>query len=236
MKRFFFVPVLGAAALAFSTQAGAQQLGNPANAVRASYVDDARQPYYESRRAAYDNGFREGVRQGEKDGRDRRTFNYQDDRTWQRADKGYNRSFGELERYRQQFRAGFAEGYRSGYARYGGNGRYEQGRAIPRQDSYGYPGGGRYPNQYPSRSQGPYSGGRYGYDAAYPNGVNDGLIKGREDAQKRRSFDPLRHAWYRSGDRNYRREYGPKQQYENVYREGFKDGYERGYREFGYYR
>lgn len=240
MKRFFLVPVLGAAALALSTQAGAQSLGNWSDAVRASYADDSRQPYYEARRAAYDNGYREGLKQGEKDGRDRRAYDYQDDRTWQRADKGYNRSFGELERYRQQFRAGFAEAYQAAYARYGqgyGNGRYDQGRAVPRQDTYGYPGGSRYPRTSPNRSQGPYSSsGRYGYHAAYPNGVNDGLVKGREDAQKRRSFDPLRHSWYRSGDHGYRREYGAKQQYENVYREGFKEGYERGFREFGYYR
>jgi hypothetical protein len=235
MKRFFLVPALGVAALALSTQAGAQQFGQLSDAVRASYTDDARQPYYESRRAAYDNGYREGVRSGERDGRDRRAYRYQDDRTWERADKGYNRSFGDLDRYRQQFRAGFAEGYQFGYARYApgnGNGRYDQGRAVPRQDQYGYPGGSRYPN----RSQGSYGGGRYGYDAAYPNGVNDGLVKGREDAQKRRSFDPLRHDWYRSADRNYRSEYGPKQQYKDVYREGFKEGYERGFREFGYRR
>ena len=47
MKKFSLVPVLAVAALAFSTQAGAQQFGNPSDAVRASYVDDARQPYYE---------------------------------------------------------------------------------------------------------------------------------------------------------------------------------------------
>ena len=28
--------------------------------------------------------------------------------------------YGELERYRQQFRVGFSEGYQAGYARYGG--------------------------------------------------------------------------------------------------------------------
>jgi len=237
MKRLL-VPALGVAALAFSTPAGAQSLAI-GDAARVAYVDDARQPYYEARRAAYDNGYREGVRQGERDGRNRRSLNYQTDRTYQRADKGYSRSFGDLERYRQQFRAGFAEGYQYSYSRYGPSGYgavYDQGRAVPRAP-YGTP-GGYYPNQnrYPDPYYGtsaPYGGGGYTYNAAYPNGVNDGIEKGREDARKHRSFDPLRHSWYRSGDRHYRNEYGPKQQYQNAYRQGFQEGYDRGYREIG---
>ena len=61
MKRFFLVPALGAAALAFSAQAHAQQLGTIAESTLSAYAADARQPYYESRRAAYDNGYREGL-------------------------------------------------------------------------------------------------------------------------------------------------------------------------------
>jgi hypothetical protein len=243
MTRSFLVPALGAAALALSTQVHAQQHGlagelrNVTESARASYGDD-RQPYYEARRGAYDNGYREGLREGEQDGRRHSAYRYQDSRTWQRADKGYNRSFGDIDRYRQQFRAGFGEGYQAGYARYGQvNGPY--GRAIPRQDTYGY--GNVYPDRrspdpYYGGGQGPYGNGRYAYSAGYTNGVNDGLEKGREDARKRRSFDPLRHEWYREADRHYRREYGPKPQYANVYRDGFKEGYARGYREFGYAR
>jgi hypothetical protein len=249
MKRFFLVPALGAAALAFSTQAHAQQLGSLPEVVRPSYAyDDGRQPYYESRRAAYDNGYRDGLKEGENDGRHRRVYRYQDNRTWQRGDRGYNRSFGDLERYRQQFRAGFTEGYQAGYARYGQvSGRYGDGRAVPRQDPR-YP--GEYGSPYPDRNRnpdpyygngdygnrGPYSTGRYGYSAGYPNGVNDGIEKGREDARRHRSYDPLRHDWYRDGDRHYRGEYGSRQQYKDIYREGFKEGYDRGYREFGYVR
>ena len=245
MKRFFLVPALGLAALALSSPGYAQQLSRFSDPVRPSYADDARQPYYESRRAAYDNGYREGLREGQQDARRRNAGRYQDNRTWQRADKGYNRAFGDVERYRQQFRAGFSDGYQAGYGGYGqGNARYGNGRAVPRQDRYRYP--GRYGSSYPERNRypdpyygnrGPYSNGRNGYyDAAYPNGVNDGLEKGREDARKRRSFDPLRHEWYREGERHYRKEYGSKQQYANVYRQGFKEGYDRGYRELGYIR
>jgi flagellar biosynthesis/type III secretory pathway protein FliH len=95
MKRLLLVPALGVAALALSIPAQAQvaRPGDLSAAVRASYADDARQPYFESRRAAYDNGYREGVKQGEKEGRKRSSYNYQNDRTWQRADKGYNRAY-----------------------------------------------------------------------------------------------------------------------------------------------
>jgi flagellar biosynthesis/type III secretory pathway protein FliH len=239
MKRFFLVPAFAVAALAVSTQVHAQQLGSLPE-VHPAYSDD-RQPYYEARRAAYDNGYRDGLREGERDGRSRTVYRYQDNRTWQRADRGYNRSFGDLERYRQQFRAGFAEGYQAGYSRYGQVGRYGDGRAVPRQDTYGYPGGYSYPDRirYPDPyygNQGPYSSGRYGYSAAYPNGLNDGIEKGREDARKHRSYDPRRHGWYRDGDRHYRSEYGAREQYKDVYRQAFQEGYSRGYRELGYYR
>jgi len=239
MNRFFLVPALGVATLAFSAQAHAQQLGTIANSTHAAYAADARQPYYESRRAAYDNGYREGLAEGERDGRRHETRPYQNNRTWQRADKGYNRSYGDMDRYRQQFRIGFSEGYQAGYSRYG----TVSGRAVPRQDTYGYP--GVYGNSYPDRrntdpyysGQVPYGNSRYGYNsAAYPNGLNDGIEKGREDARKQRSFDPLRHDWYRDGTRHYKSEYGPKQQYANVYRQAFREGYDRGYRELGFIR
>ena len=73
-----------------------------------------------------------------------------------------------------------------------------------------------YPS-YPS-SSGSY--GRYGgySDAAIQNGVNDGYEKGLEDARKNRSFDPLRHDWYRSGDRHYDSRYGSRSVYGSITR------------------
>jgi hypothetical protein len=186
------------------------------------------------------------VKQGEKDARKNRPFAYQDEKTFQRADKGYHREFGGLDRYRQTFRNGYAAGYSDGYQRYApaygsggyGNGRYGNGRAVPRRDG-GVWGGtvGGYPQQYPQYPQYPGSDGRYGSirDLAAEHGFQDGLEKGAEDARKNRSFDPLRHEWYRSGDRHYESRYGSREEYKNFYREGFKSGYERGYRE-GWYR
>jgi flagellar biosynthesis/type III secretory pathway protein FliH len=240
MKRSYFVPAVVAVGLALAAPASAQIAGRS----DWGYADEARQPYNESRRVAYDNGYREGVREGERDARSRDTFNYQDERTWQRADKGYHRSFGDRQRYAQSFRTGYAAGYSDSYRRYAPNygyGGYDNrpggvypnargGSGYP-QGGYGYPGQGGY--GYPG--QGGYGQGRY-YSPAYSNGVNDGYEKGREDARDRDAYDVLRHKWYRAGDRNYRSSYGPRQQYENLYRQGFKEGYDRGYREWSYRR
>jgi hypothetical protein len=71
----------------------------------------------------------------------------------------------------------------------------------------------------------------YGYNnVAYDNGYRDGLEKGREDANDRDSYDPVRHSWYRSGNRGYDNRYGSRDQYKLVYRDGFEAGYEQGYR------
>jgi len=252
MKRLFLVPALGVVGLVLASPASAQ-LAGWSDSNRASYADEVRQPYNESRRLAYDNGYREGVKEGERDARRRDVFNYQDERTWQRADKGYHRSFGDRQRYEQTFRTGYAAGYSDSYRRFapdygyrGNGGVYPNTRGsngYPGQGGYGYPGqgGNGYPGQggngYPGQGGYGYPGqGGYGYSPAYSNGVTDGYEKGREDARDRDSFDPLRHKWYREGDRNYRSAYGPRQQYENLYRQGFQEGYERGYREWSYRR
>jgi flagellar biosynthesis/type III secretory pathway protein FliH len=236
MNRLFFVPAVAVVGLVLASPASAQFAGT-IDLNRQTYTDEARQPYNESRRVAYDNGYREGIREGEREARSRNAFNYQDERTWQRADKGYHRSFGDSVRYQQSFRTGYAAGYSDGYRRYapdygyrgnGNGGVYPNTRGgYPSQGGYGYPGQGGY---------GAPAQGRYGYSPAYSNGTNDGYEKGREDARDRDSYDPLRHKWYREGDHDYKSQYGPRQQYENVYREGFKEGYDRGYREWAYRR
>jgi flagellar biosynthesis/type III secretory pathway protein FliH len=235
MNRYFLVPVLGMALVGISASAHAQSSWGTSR--RVEYGE--RQSYYDSRRAAYDNGFREGAKQGEKDGRKGNVFAYQDERTFQRADKGYHRDFGDIERYRQAFRSGYASGYSESYQRYapayGNNGRY--GSTYPRGDGrYDTRGNGRYDPRnnggYGTRPG--YPGGGY-YSPAYDNGAQDGYQKGAEDARKNRSFDVLRHEWYRDGDRHYESRYGSRDQYKNVYRDGFKEGYARGYQE-GRYR
>ena len=72
----------------------------------------------------------------------------------------------------------------------------------------------------------------YGYNTVpFQNGDRDGYEKGREDAQRNNSYDPVRHSRYRSADHGYNNRYGTRDDYKLVYREGFEAGYERAYRE-----
>ena len=254
MRRLLFVPALGVAALALTAPAQAQTRGWLDDG--RAYSAPAQQSYYDSGRVAYDNGYREGLKEGEKDGRSNDRYGYQDEKAFRNADKGYHREYGSVERYRQSFRTGFEAGYSEGYQRYvpnygygNGNGRYGNGRAVPRGDSgVWYPPNtypntyppNTYPNTYPNRGpvypSNPGSYGRYGgyNDIAFQNGVNDGYQKGLDDARRNRTFDPLRQDWYRSGDRHYDSRYGSREQYKDVYRQGFRDGYDQGYRSVRY--
>lgn len=191
MKRFFLASIFGA--VAFTTAAPVSaQWGRP------SYSGTG---YGEARRAAYDNGFREGIKEGDKDGRSRDRFEYRDERDFQRADVGYRRHFGDVERYRQSFRAGFVDGYSQAFGRYRG------------YDDWRYGGGER---EF--------------YASPFDNGVRDGIEKGREDARDNDRFDARRHKWYREGDRHYQNRYGVRERYKDEYRRGFLVGYEQGYR------
>jgi hypothetical protein len=221
MKRAAYVTALGLFVLALAAPASAQR----AIPRGPEYAGAERQSYFDARRAAFDNGYREGIQLGERDGRRNAAFQYQNERTYQRADRGYHRSYGDRERYRQAFRSGYSAGYRDGYERYARAQRGPAGR-------WGYPGSG--------------SGAGYGYPGrvAHPAaqaGFDDGYEKGIEDARKNRSFDVLRHKWYREGDRHYENRYGSREQYKNIYRDAFRSGYDRGFREAayrdgGYYR
>lgn len=104
---------------------------------------------------------------------------------------------------------------------YGDNYRYDDRRNSGpyRNDRYGYPSRGSN---------------RYGINSvAYDNGYRDGLEKGREDARDRDSYDPVRHSWYRSGNRGYNNRYGTKDRYKLAYRDGFEAGYAVAYRNNG---
>jgi hypothetical protein len=233
-SRYFLAPLFATAALTVPAWAQAQSglLINPAD-IRFA---DAQAPYYDVRREAYDYGYREGARAGETDARRGERFGYEDEREYRNGDGGYRRQYGDRDRYRQTFRSGYASGYNDGYRRlggYAGDGRY---RNDPRYGVGGYD--PRYGGRDPRYGGGVGTYGRYGgygYGIGFDNGHRDGYEKGREDIRKNRSFDPLRHSWYRSGDRHYEREYGSRDEYKNVYRRGFQEGYERGYQE-GRYR
>jgi len=67
---------------------------------------------------AHENGYREGRKAGEKDGRKGRSFAFDRHDDWRDADHGYRRDYGDREFYRHEFREGFRAGYTDGYNEY----------------------------------------------------------------------------------------------------------------------
>ena len=229
----FFAPIATAVFLSAPAALFAQTppWGLPSATERYSRANDAQVSYYDARRIAYDQGYREGVKEGEKDARRGDRSRYQDEREFQRGDRGYNRSFGDRERYRQIFRDGYSSGYSdafSRYSRYGRNdGRYR--RAVR-------PGALR-----PARSLRPARPVRClrrflrllqpGIRQRCARGLREGPGGCAQGAQLRRP--PA--SWYRAGDRHYESRYGSREQYKDVYRRGFQQGYEQGFRDWRYY-
>jgi hypothetical protein len=155
----------------------------------------------------YNEGYDRGQRAGVEDSRRGNTFEFRDESDYRRGDLGYRSPFGNRDRYRDSFRLGFQDGYRSGFG------------VRP-----GAPGRGGFPPWLDGRGRG------YGrYDLAYQTGLNDGYEAGLDDARDRRRYDPISERRFRNGDRGYQRQYGPRELYENNYRAAFKLGYERGY-------
>jgi hypothetical protein len=94
-----------------------------------------------------------------------------------------------------------------------------------------YPNDRAYGNAYPNTGVYGNNTNRGGNNSVpYDNGYRDGLEKGREDAGDRDSYDPVRHGWYRSGDRGYNSRYGTRDSYKLTYRDGFEAGYDQAYR------
>jgi len=151
-------------------------------------------------RGDYDRGYRDGLRDGERDARSGRAFDYDHDR--------------KLSRRSDQFRHGYADGYRAGY---------EQFRRLGRNRGFG----GRL---YDRGARGAYQ------DPAFARGYSEGYEHGLDDGRDRDRYDPVRHRDYRDADDGYFRDYGPKQAWENNYRAGFRQGYEEGYRDGNRYR
>jgi hypothetical protein len=208
-----FWQISAATVLAMATAGPARAQSNSWIGAPAAYSnDDYRGPYAETQRAAYDNGYRDGLKRGEQALRDRRPLDAEREREYRQAENGYNRTFGDRDRYRDNYRVGFAQGYRDGYNRFGSGSNGVWSAARP----------------YPSADRG------YGRDAgfgAFQNGVSDGYRKGLDDVQDRKSPDVTRQKWYRNGDHDYDSRYGSKDSYRLEYRRGFSEGYNRAYQE-----
>ncbi len=202
-----------------------------ATACASSYYGPSRRAPYGYRgdvqRIAYDNGYREGLDHGEKDGRRGRPYSVERNDEFRDADKGYRRGYGDRDYYRRVFRDGFARGYREGYGR-NARGRYDD-------RGYGYdpratdPYGGSYP--VPRGGNYPVGPGNINLSPAGRVGYEDGYRIGRDDAQDGKRYDPTRADEWRDGDHRYDRRYGSKNQFRAEYRSAFEQGYAQGYRE-----
>jgi hypothetical protein len=168
-------------------------------------------------RHAYDNGYREGLEQGQNDARHNRNFSFERHGEFRDADNGYHRGDGDINFYRRSYRQGFETGYRESFDRfargaYGNRGVYgapvyQDPRVVVPRPGYG---------------------GGYGNIAAQ-NGHRDGIEAGRDDARHRERFDPVRAKRYREGDHDYNGRYGDRELYKRDYRAAFEQGYREGY-------
>ena len=85
--------------------------------------------YRDVERLAYDNGYREGFRHGERDAADRRGYRIDRDREYRNADSGYR--YGDRSAYRRFYRNGYEAGYAEGYNRVGRSVGNNRGRVFP---------------------------------------------------------------------------------------------------------
>lgn len=67
-------------------------------------------------------GYQDGVADGVRDAQVGRAFNPADKGNFKHANRGYNRSMGDVETYRSYYRAAFEQGYRQGYSQNAGYG------------------------------------------------------------------------------------------------------------------
>ena len=87
------------------------------------YRRDDRNGYYNSYQIAREQGYRNGLSTGAADAQRGQSFNPQRSHFWRNGTDGYSSRYGNKGQYKQVFRDAFAQGYREGYSRYGGNNR-----------------------------------------------------------------------------------------------------------------
>jgi hypothetical protein len=164
---------------------------------------------------AQDEGYRLGLEAGLSDRRRGDAFNFTNESAYRHGDFGYRSEYGSRDRYREDFRTGFAAGYREGYGYVGIRGEY--GSTRPSR-AYSY--GAREPVR----------------DLAFDTGYNDGYAEGLNDGRKRHTNEPYAESRYRDADHGYVGSYGPRETYKLNYRQAFAQGYERGFTDGWSYR
>ncbi len=144
----------------------------------------------------YSEGYQRGQSAGAEDSRRGDRFEFTDESDYRRGDSGYRSQYGNRDRYRDSFRYGYQEGYRNGY---GGHGQYGNGplRTVAHPAT--------------RTRDGRTAAITNRYDPAYQTGLNDGYEAGLDDGRDNRRFDPVSEGRFRSANRGYEREYGPRE-------------------------
>ncbi len=68
---------------------------------------------------------------------------------------------------------------------------------------------------------------------AYDSGYHEGVERGRDDARHGRFFDVACSREYRGADEGYDRDWGSRDEYRSLFRQGFERGYNEAYRREG---
>jgi flagellar biosynthesis/type III secretory pathway protein FliH len=183
-------------------------------------------------RLGYDEGYRDGAREGQNDYRSGRGYDLRN-AAYRKADDGYRNSIGHRGDYKKGYRQGYEAGYRTAYQGRGDSrfpDRYPDSRYPDRYPDSRYP--DRYPDSRYPDSRNPYpQNTRYNqaFEMGFERGYRDGQEKGLEDYRKNRNPDVNRHDDYRDADDGYRSSYGNKRDYQAGYRQGFQGGYGDGF-------
>jgi hypothetical protein len=170
----------------------------------------------QTRQYGYDQGFRDGQKRGQHEGRENDPNDYRTP-DWRHASRGYKSWMGPVNVYQNGYQQGYADGFRNGFAseRPGWRDRDAYRDDHYRNDGYG---NGYYGGNYRYNS-------RMGYDTGY----QDGATMAREDMYNRKPFNPNPRARFGGRDNGYVREYGDKNAYKAEYTDGYRAGYERSF-------
>jgi hypothetical protein len=169
--------------------------------------DDYGRGVAQARQYGYDNGFRDGQRRGQHEGRENDPYDYHTP-DWRQASHGYKNWMGPISAFQNGYQQGYAEGFRVGF-----NSVRPAYRGDGSRDDY-------YRGQH-----------FYGSDnrIAYNTGYQDGAEIAREDMYNNKRFNPEPRGRFDDRDHGYRREYGDKNFYNSQYTEGYRAGYQATY-------
>jgi hypothetical protein len=182
-------------------------------------------------RDGYNRGYSEGLRRGDFDARRGLALDFERDPIFRDGMRGYEPRFGSRDFYRDDFRHGFIDGYRSSYARL-------RPAPLPLRPAPA-PSRPAVPAPAPFLQRSPSTPGVFGaplprpsgyQEPAYARGYSEGYRQGADDGRDRDRYDPVGHRDYRDANDGYYGGYGSADAYRNNYRAGFRAGYEQGYR------